>query len=1359
MENDNRRGTPTTPSRSARSSGKSIQSEGRSKSRHKYSTASIPNSSVTRCNINYNNTTCTSTNYSNTNYNTTSHPWYSRPIRFIFNHKKSIVHENKEDIESTYAGSSSILTDVDEYNHDRSMLSLVSKEGNNSLNGEKSNALNYCDEKETSTSDNNSKRRFSLARLALKKFSYIKKSEKVGINHGTDSPFQYLYTDENESPSMTDSIGQDSTTSLEVNNFSNEDEYIKKHKLFSSPFRSSGAKIKRSVQKKKKELGESLSLDPNKLLRNGSLKIHGNKRHHSIESNRRSSLDISNCSSVNHNPTKLIYKCFHCQLIEDYHVLILKRELENAVIKFANNLKDSSYNVSPKSNYDNNLYEKKKIVTNNTQTTNTSTNTGESSVANTISMHARSTPDIVVSSIWSEDDENDPTNKNSEHGSSIANSSPNSPVICTSPPTSIQLYNTVNQKYITYPENNCVLDGIVSINEKATFITSDPSILNGPPTVVLDKDKSLDEENDKMTFQKMDSLKLPSNSLLTTQSGSGSPPRSNSIDLSTLRRDIEMYSISSNDSEGGTSGIESECPTPAESVRTIRSRSYDPSSTATEVLRRGSRIDHLSEMFRKALAKSPVTRRAVVEDSITKAITVNRTSHFWFSSDIYPFDHIWIKSSGPSSSSTIDTECYVGDKGCYHTGDKRRCLACHIVIHNNCIPILSKIEMGCKPTYHDMTDKKCKLPRCQLDSLQKHHWVHRWRCEGRCAHCGKSFQQKRFRDKDIIAITCSWCKLTLHSKKPCFSMERLEEDCDFGTLSSIILPPSWLLRLPNNKKKHRKATNASKSSKDRRKNFGFIVKPIDCDYGVQKHPLLVFVNPKSGGNKGAKALQTFCWLLNPRQVFDITALKGPKFGLEVFRKIGPRLRILVCGGDGTVGWVLSTLDLLNWPVYPPMAVMPLGTGNDLSRCMGWGGVFNDEPLSQLLEAIVCDTTITYLDRWKLNVQPNVSISLDNGEEINEAVQSSLPLTVMNNYFSIGADAHVALQFHHSRSANPQMLNSRLKNRIAYGGLGTIDLFKRAWKDLTEYIDIECDGISLTQRLKDSKFHCVLFHNITYYGGGTTPWGNEETETLARQSCFDGKIEVLGFTTATLAALQMGGKGERIAQCSSAKITTTKAIPMQVDGEPCLLAPSTISISFHNKVPMLKREKKSSATPGVTKRNKNKSIISQTAPVTPINVKIPVVVVGREDFDLYRDSFDRLKDTAYELGIISVEAEVELEQARWQVQKLLSEHPALPYEPEKDWSFLDYVSNSEEGTFKVSRHYELSQTVSDICNVDECILILDDAFPSLTERAQVIGNELNFTPSVDYEVIPNQTQHSLNEALRMVLNNDQRETHL
>lgn len=132
-------------------------------------------------------------------------------------------------------------------------------------------------------------------------------------------------------------------------------------------------------------------------------------------------------------------------------------------------------------------------------------------------------------------------------------------------------------------------------------------------------------------------------------------------------------------------------------------------------------------------------------------------------------------------------------------------------------------------------------------------------------------------------------------------------------------------------------------------------------------PLLVFVNPKSGGNKGAKTLHQLCWLLNPRQVFDITTMRGPRYGLETFRKLSSALRILVAGGDGTVGWVLSTLDALNWPQYPPMALLPLGTGNDLSRCMGWGGVGLEEPLTDLLASIQTDCGITYLDRWRLDV--------------------------------------------------------------------------------------------------------------------------------------------------------------------------------------------------------------------------------------------------------------------------------------------------------------------------------------------------------------------------------------------------------
>lgn len=88
--------------------------------------------------------------------------------------------------------------------------------------------------------------------------------------------------------------------------------------------------------------------------------------------------------------------------------------------------------------------------------------------------------------------------------------------------------------------------------------------------------------------------------------------------------------------------------------------------------------------------------------------------------------------------------------------------------------------------------------------------------------------------------------------------------------------------------------------------------------------------------QGQKLLQRFQWFLNPRQVFDLTQ-GGPDMGLEMFRKV-PQLRILACGGDGTAGWILSVLDRIGYQTTPAVGVLPLGTGNDLARTLGWGGV-------------------------------------------------------------------------------------------------------------------------------------------------------------------------------------------------------------------------------------------------------------------------------------------------------------------------------------------------------------------------------------------------------------------------------------
>lgn len=77
-------------------------------------------------------------------------------------------------------------------------------------------------------------------------------------------------------------------------------------------------------------------------------------------------------------------------------------------------------------------------------------------------------------------------------------------------------------------------------------------------------------------------------------------------------------------------------------------------------------------------------------------------------------------------------------------------------------------------------------------------------------------------------------------------------------------------------------------------------------------------------------------------------------------------KILVCGGDGTIGWVLQCLDNVGQDSEcssPPCAIVPLGTGNDLARVLRWGPGYTggEDPLNLLKDVIEAEEI--RLDRW------------------------------------------------------------------------------------------------------------------------------------------------------------------------------------------------------------------------------------------------------------------------------------------------------------------------------------------------------------------------------------------------------------
>uniref|UniRef100_A0A673XUD7 Diacylglycerol kinase n=1 Tax=Salmo trutta TaxID=8032 RepID=A0A673XUD7_SALTR len=568
---------------------------------------------------------------------------------------------------------------------------------------------------------------------------------------------------------------------------------------------------------------------------------------------------------------------------------------------------------------------------------------------------------------------------------------------------------------------------------------------------------------------------------------------------------------------------------------------------------------------------------------------------------------------------------------------------------------------------------------------------------------------------------CLWCKAMVHT----VCMDLYPRKCPLGQCKVSVIPPTALNSIDSD-------------------GFWKATCPPSC-----ASPLLVFVNSKSGDNQGVKFLRRFKQLLNPAQVFDLVN-GGPYLGLRLFQKFD-NFRILVCGGDGSVGWVLSEIDKLNLHKQCQLGVLPLGTGNDLARVLGWGPSCDDDTqLPQILEKLERAST-KMLDRWsimtyeikilskhsgpfqisayedsvaahltkilnadqnsvvisscailnekldlllqtlntetqsfppppRLSTPPIVEEEEEEEEEVSEesltelkekleaeesekggengggsphkmfrakeqlmlranslkkAVREILQQTyhtqqslrtslflctglraglaasiagssiiskmllanidpfgatpfldsdldslegfsekcVMNNYFGVGLDAKITLEFNNKREEHPEKCRSRTKNRVWYGVLGTKELLQRTYKNLEQKVQLECDG----QYIPLPSLQGIAVLNIPSYAGGTNFWGGTKEDDIFCAPSFDDKIlEVV----AVFGSMQMAVsrviklQHHRIAQCRSVKITILgdEGVPIQVDGEAWVQPPGVIKIQHKNRAQMLTRDR-------------------------------------------------------------------------------------------------------------------------------------------------------------------------------------------
>lgn len=174
---------------------------------------------------------------------------------------------------------------------------------------------------------------------------------------------------------------------------------------------------------------------------------------------------------------------------------------------------------------------------------------------------------------------------------------------------------------------------------------------------------------------------------------------------------------------------------------------------------------------------------------------------------------------------------------------------CKYTVHERCV---KSAQNSCIHTYNSNPTK---------EQVMAHHWIDS-NSAAKCVKCKSTvsiFQGKR----------CRWCKnvvsttrfmqiffFQLHSK----CVDLWPKECDFGMLSYHILPP----------------INIIPTFLDRSQQQSGNLLQLTPPKG-NKRPLLVLINPKSGGRQGERIYRKFQYLLNPRQVYDLCK-DGPEIG-------------------------------------------------------------------------------------------------------------------------------------------------------------------------------------------------------------------------------------------------------------------------------------------------------------------------------------------------------------------------------------------------------------------------------------------------------------------------------------------------
>jgi diacylglycerol kinase (ATP) len=257
-------------------------------------------------------------------------------------------------------------------------------------------------------------------------------------------------------------------------------------------------------------------------------------------------------------------------------------------------------------------------------------------------------------------------------------------------------------------------------------------------------------------------------------------------------------------------------------------------------------------------------------------------------------------------------------------------------------------------------------------------------------------------------------------------------------------------------------------------------------------PFLIFINKKSGGRRGASLLRSLKSTLGTTEICDLEESSASEYLEQV--KTCPHVRIVVCGGDGTVGRIMDTWkSIAAKDCHTEFGIIPLGTGNDMFKQLvkqyrrmtkfQMKAMYCRKPPDELGIKIVSLSSPKQLkenpnDIYRLFKDPKV-VPLDRWGVLTSIEGSPTSSMTMNNYFGVGVDGAVSLEFDKLRQKRPRLFFHRHVNKMWYALMGVKSILKRSSPELSSSCKLICDGNEV--RIPDGT-QGIIALNINSYAG-------------------------------------------------------------------------------------------------------------------------------------------------------------------------------------------------------------------------------------------------------------------------------------